>query len=70
MTLTQICEQHVTGNIHFLKIDVEGHEAAVVRGMDFSRYRPWILVIESVVPNNMHIPTFQEWEHDVLAGGV
>lgn len=69
MTLTQICEQHVTGNIHFLKIDVEGHEAAVVRGMDFSRYRPWILVIESVVPNNMHIPTFQEWEHDVLAGG-
>jgi FkbM family methyltransferase len=69
MTLAQICEKHVTGNIHFLKIDVEGHEAGVVRGMDFTRFRPWILVIESTVPNNLHIPTYHEWEERVLGAG-
>jgi hypothetical protein len=37
----------VSGEIHFLKIDVEGHEQAVLRGMDFQRWRPWIVVIEN-----------------------
>jgi FkbM family methyltransferase len=45
-TLESICQEHVTGQIHFLKIDVEGHEGAVVRGMDFQRWRPWIIIIE------------------------
>lgn len=65
MTLTQICEQHAPETIHFLKIDVEGHEAAVIRGMDFTRFRPWILVIEATEPNNLAAPTFHEWEHMV-----
>jgi FkbM family methyltransferase len=69
MTLTQICEQHVTGNIHFLKVDVEGHEAAVLRGMDFDRFRPWILVIEATEPNNLSAPTYQEWDAGVQAAG-
>lgn len=69
MTLTQICDQHVTGEIHFLKIDVEGHEGAVIRGMDFDRYRPWVLVIEATEPNNISAPTYQEWDQDVLDAG-
>lgn len=41
-TLTSICEEHAQGReIHFLKIDVEGHEETVLRGMDFSQWRPW-----------------------------
>lgn len=46
-TLASICEEHVTGEIHFLKIDVEGFEGAVLRGMDFRRWRPWLIVIET-----------------------
>lgn len=46
-TLASICEEHVAGEIHFLKIDVEGFEGAVLRGMDFTRWRPWLIVIET-----------------------
>src|SRR5262249_56606883 len=42
-TLTRICEQHAADQIHFLKIDVEGDERVVLQGMDFNRWRPWIL---------------------------
>jgi FkbM family methyltransferase len=69
MTLTQICEQYVTGDIHFLKIDVEGHEGAVLRGMDFNRFRPWILVIEATEPNNLSAPTYEEWDDGVRDAG-
>lgn len=33
--------------IHFLKIDVESHEETVLRGMDFPRWRPSIILIET-----------------------
>jgi FkbM family methyltransferase len=47
-TLTSICEEHAADRpIHFLKIDVEGHEETVLRGMDFSRFRPWLILIET-----------------------
>ena len=56
-TLTAICEQHAQGKpIHFLKIDVEGHEETVLRGMDFSQWRPWIILIETPWERN------QTWE--------
>jgi FkbM family methyltransferase len=51
-TLASICAEHVGGEIHFLKIDVEGFEAEVLRGMDFERWRPWVLVIEATLPNS------------------
>jgi FkbM family methyltransferase len=69
MTLTQICEQHAPEQIHFLKIDIEGHEGAAIRGMDFERFRPWVLVIESTEPNNLAAPTYQEWDPMVCAAG-
>lgn len=48
-TLTSICEEHVHSELplQFLKIDVEGFEEQVLRGMDFQRWRPWIILIES-----------------------
>ena len=70
MTLAKICETHAPDReIDFLKIDVELHEAAVVRGMDFKRFRPWIMAIEAVEPNRLDRPTHQEWEDMVLAAG-
>lgn len=46
-TLSSICERYVDGEIHFLKIDIEGHEISALQGMDFERWRPWVLLIES-----------------------
>jgi len=65
-TLADICTQHVSGEIHFLKIDVEGFEKSVIDGADFSRFRPWILVIEATKPNSTE-EIHGEWEHIVLS---
>lgn len=47
-TLNNILEkQKIKKDIHFLKIDVEGHEKEVLESIDFNLYRPWILVIET-----------------------
>lgn len=68
VTLTQLCEEHAPREIHFLKIDVEGHETEVLGGMDFARFRPWILVIEATEPNT-RIPTHQKWDQRVRDAG-
>lgn len=68
VTLAQLCEEHAPEDIHFLKIDVEGHEAAVLDGMDFARFRPWILVIEATEPNT-RTPTHQKWDQRVRDAG-
>lgn len=68
-TLGRICEQYAPETIHFLKIDVEGHEAKAIKGMDFDRFRPWILVLEATEPNRMDRPTHMEWEHMIVAAG-
>lgn len=69
MTLTQICEQYAPSEIHFLKIDIEGHEGAAIRGMDFRRFRPWVMVIEATEPNDLTAPNYQEWDPIVRAAG-
>lgn len=61
-TLAEICAQHVSGEIHFLKIDVEGLEGLVLLGADFSRYRPWIVLVEATKPNTQD-GVYYEWEH-------
>jgi FkbM family methyltransferase len=64
--LQDICAEHVSGDIHFLKIDVEGFEKNVIEGINFSLYRPWILVIEATKPNSteeIHVA----WEEIVLS---
>jgi len=50
-TLAALCERHAAGReIHFLKVDVEGHESAVLASGDWDRFRPWIVVVEAVTP--------------------
>jgi FkbM family methyltransferase len=69
ITLTRIFEQHAPRDVHFLKIDVEGHEASALRGMDFSRFRPWVLAIEATEPNRHDLPTHHEWEGIIMSAG-
>ena len=67
-TLASVCDEHVKGEIHFLKIDVEGAEKAVLQGCDFERFRPWLLVIESTIPCT-DIPNYDHWEPLVFRAG-
>jgi FkbM family methyltransferase len=60
-TLSSICTEHVRREIHFLKIDVEGAERSVLEGCDFTRFRPWIVVVEATEPLTT-IPSYEAWE--------
>lgn len=62
--LDGVCAEYVKGEVHFLKIDVEGYERNVLEGMDFRRYRPWIVVVEATIPNSQEIDT--NWEPILL----
>jgi FkbM family methyltransferase len=45
--LADLLSQHrPTGDIHFLKVDVEGLELEVLLGNDWRRFRPWVLCLE------------------------
>ena len=64
--LSDILDEHLNANkkIHFLKIDVEGFERSVLEGMDFDKFRAWIIIIEATLPGTA-IPCHDEWE-DIL----
>lgn len=49
------------GQTHFLKVDVEGAEAEVLASADFTRWRPWVVVVEATTPNSSS-PTHAAWE--------
>ncbi len=66
LTLTQILRPLQPKEIHFLKIDVEGHEESVLRGIDLSIFRPWIIVVEATIPGT-RIQNYQSWEPTILA---
>lgn len=54
--------------IHWLKIDVEGLERSVLRGWGDSPVRPWIVVIESTLPNTT-TDTHDHWETELTVRG-
>lgn len=48
-TLTNLLDQTVYENrpIDFLSVDVEGHELPIFRSLDFARYRPKVICVET-----------------------
>src|SRR5262249_27781259 len=64
-TLSSICSEHVHNDIHFLKIDVEGAEQSVIEGCDFSRFRPWIVVVEATEPLTT-VQNHAKWEPTLI----
>jgi FkbM family methyltransferase len=67
-TLADICRAHAPADIHFLKIDVEGTEAAVLSGADFATFRPWIVLAEATAPMTTQ-DTSGAWEPILLRAG-
>jgi FkbM family methyltransferase len=49
-TLSEILTEHNIVDIGFLKIDVEGFEFPVVKGLDLDRWRPRLILTESTTP--------------------
>lgn len=62
-TLRQVWTKNVAPGqpVHFLKVDVEGFERAVLAGNDWQRNRPWIILVEATLPNSQ-IESYAEWE--------
>jgi hypothetical protein len=56
------------GETHFLKVDVEGDEASVLRSADFTSWRPWVVVVEATKPLTTE-QSYVEWEPPLLAAG-
>jgi FkbM family methyltransferase len=62
-TLSTVWQKYVSAGqeVHFLKVDVEGFEEAALRGNDWSKYRPWIVVVEATLPLSQ-VESHQSWE--------
>jgi len=66
LTLSDVCHKYAKDkDIHFLKVDVEGAESEVLRGGDWEKYRPWIVVVEATYPMSQK-ETYNEWEPFLL----
>ena len=68
LTLDELLDQNAGRPIHWLKVDVEGLEQAVLESWERSPVRPWILVIESTRPLSQ-AASHAEWEPLVLSKG-
>ena len=67
-TLDVVLDSHPMDDLHLLKVDVEGFEQEVLDGVDLSRHRPWVVVMEATEPNST-VPSHSAWEHRLVAGG-
>jgi FkbM family methyltransferase len=68
-SLNDILEKHgKSRTIDFIKVDVEGWELQVLRGLNLRRYRPTIFVVEAVLPESQ-TPSHEGWEPVLTANG-
>ena len=65
LTLAQVCEDHVEGEIDFLSVDVEGHEGQVLLGADWKRWRPRVVLVEATEPLTT-VSSHEAWEPTLL----
>jgi FkbM family methyltransferase len=68
ITLDSVLSKYNSGDVHILKIDVEGLEKEVLLGANLKQHQPWVVVIESTRPNSQEDSSF-EWEFLVLSCG-
>ena len=68
ITLSSIFSKLGKVEIHWMKVDVEGMELEVLRGWRQSKARPWVVVVESTLPNSP-IESFESWEPELVGRG-
>jgi FkbM family methyltransferase len=68
-TLTKIFAEHcATRQVDFLKIDVEGHETAVIAGMDWKKFRPLVVLVEATMAETGE-PNWAQWDPILTGAG-
>jgi FkbM family methyltransferase len=67
-TLDEVFRKYVSGDVHFLKIDVEGLEDAVLRGVSLVDVRPWVIVVEATAVLS-EVQTHASWENLLTGRG-
>lgn len=67
-TLSNILSQHAPEDIHFLRINVAGAEVLVMEGCDFTRFRPWILVVCALGAASP-ASSYASWEPSLIKAG-
>jgi FkbM family methyltransferase len=55
-------------DIHFMSVDTEGSERAVLESMDLRKWRPWVLVVEATEPLTTD-STRHLWEQIIIRAG-
>ena len=65
-TLATLCAEHRIDTVDFLKIDVEGAEADVLAGADWTAFRPRVVVVEAAAPGSA-AEAWRAWEPTLLA---
>ena len=68
LTLAELFERAGRRDVHWLKVDVEGHERSALASWGESSIRPWIVLVESTYPNTQ-METHQEWEFLLTSRG-
>jgi len=68
LPLYQILQPYAEQAIHFLKVDAEGSEREVLLGMDFSRFRPWVVVVEATAPGSQ-TRISEQWQETITKNG-
>jgi FkbM family methyltransferase len=70
MRLDSLLDEFVPAGtvVDFLKVDVEGHERAVLESCDWTRWRPRVVVVECMAPY-VEGSTHESWEPILLAAG-
>jgi FkbM family methyltransferase len=68
VTLADVAAELEARTVHWLKIDVEGHERSVLEGWDANLLRPWVIVVEATLPNDQ-AASYADWEPILLSAG-
>lgn len=61
LTLSDVFARHGNREVHWLKVDVEGQERAVLASWEDNPVRPWVVLVEATYPNTQ-IELHAEWE--------
>jgi FkbM family methyltransferase len=67
-TLGAVLERHAPATVDFVSIDVEAHEREVLEGVDWTRHRPRVVIVEATRPNQ-RAPAHEQWEPILLGQG-
>jgi len=64
--LADICNKYcLKKEIHFLKIDIEGLEEKALKGNNWKKFRPWIVIVEATLPMSQ-VENYKDWEKILL----